>query len=160
MSKFLNYLKNLDFQRYLFCLIPVILVYFFASHTFQAWLQHVSLAFATGPTTITIHNQRQGPDLQLAIGKATAASKEGGPVQTTAEGIFRAQPFTIIESGGTVANLVAHQGAWPLAVSTRTGGASIDLKGELRLPLDGDNFLFQAHLRGDRLKNLDPILNQ
>lgn len=128
--------------------------------SFQAWLRQGSLSLATGPTTITIHDQHQGPDLQLAIGKATAASKEGGPVQTTAEGIFRAQPFTIIASGGTVAGLVAHQGAWPLAVATRTANNSLDLKGELRLPLDGDNFLFQAHLKGDRLKDLDPILNQ
>ena len=128
--------------------------------SFQAWLRHGSLSLATGPTTITIHDQHQGPDLQFEIGKATAASKEGGPVQTTAEGIFRAQPFTISAFGGTVAGLVAHQGAWPLAVTTRTTNTSIDLKGELRLPLDGDNFLFHAHLKGDRLKDLDPILNQ
>ncbi|MEI8014576.1 MAG: AsmA family protein [Nitrospira sp.] len=128
--------------------------------SFQGWLRQGSLSFATGPTTITIHDQHQGPDLQFEIGKVTAASKEGGPVQTTAEGIFRAQPFTINASGGTVAGLIAHQGAWPLAVATQTAGASIDLKGELRLPLDGENFLFQAHLKGDRLKDLDPILNQ
>ncbi len=128
--------------------------------SFQGWLRHGSLSLATGPTTITIHDQHQGPDLQFAIGKATAASKEGGPVQTTAEGTFRAQHVTISASGGTVAGLIAHQGAWPLAVATRTAGASLDLKGELRFPLDGDNFLFQAHLKGDRLKDLDPILNQ
>jgi uncharacterized protein involved in outer membrane biogenesis len=128
--------------------------------SFQDWLRQGSLSLTTGPTTITIHDQHQSPDLQFEIGKATALSKEGGPVQTTAEGIFRAQPFTINASGGTVAGLIAHQGAWPLAVATQTAGASIDLKGELRLPLDGDNFLFQAHLKGDRLKDLNPILNQ
>jgi len=128
--------------------------------SFQAWLRQGSFSLATGPTTITIHDQHQGPDLQFEIGKATAASKEGGPVQTTAEGIFRTQPFTISASSGTVAGLIAHQGAWPLAVTTRVASASLDLKGELRLPLDGENFLFQAHLKGDRLKDLDPILNQ
>lgn len=128
--------------------------------SFQSWLRHGSLSLATGTTTITIHDLRQGPGLQVEIGKATATSKEGGPVQTTAEGVFRAQPFTINASGGTVASLIAQQGAWPLTVAARTANASIDLKGELRFPLDGDNFLFQAHLRGDRLKDLDPILNQ
>jgi hypothetical protein len=128
--------------------------------SFQGWLRQGSLSLATGPTTITIHDQHQGPDLQFEIGKATAASKEGGPVQTKAEGIFRAQHVAISATGGTVAGLIAHQGTWPLAVATQTAGASIDLKGELRLPLDGNNFLFQAHLKGDRLKDLDPILNQ
>jgi uncharacterized protein involved in outer membrane biogenesis len=128
--------------------------------SFQAWLRHLSLSLTTGPTTITIHDPHQRPDLQFEVRKVVAASKEGGPMQTTAEGVFRAQPFTISVSGGTVAGLVMHQGAWPLAVATRTAGASIDLRGELRLPLDGDNFLFQTHLRGDRLKDLDPVLNQ
>ena len=128
--------------------------------SFQGWLRHGSLSLATGPTTITIHDQHQGPDLQFAIEKATAASKEGGPVQTTAEGIFRAQHVTISASGGTVAGLIAPDGAWPLTVAAKTAGASIDLKGELQLPLDGNNFLLQAHLRGERLKDLDPILNQ
>jgi uncharacterized protein involved in outer membrane biogenesis len=126
----------------------------------QAWLRQGSLSLATGPTTITIHDKKQGPDLQLEIGKAEATSKEGGPVQTRTEGVFRAQPFTINASGGTVAALVAHQGTWPLAVMTKIANTSIDLKGELRLPLVGDNFLFQTHLRGDRLKDLDPIVNQ
>lgn len=128
--------------------------------SFQGWLRQVSLSLATGPTTITIHDQHQGPDLQFEIGNATAASKEGGPVQTRAEGIFRAQHVTISATGGTVAGLVEHQGAWPLAVTTRTANSSIDLKGELRLPFNGDNFLFQTHLKGDRLKDLDPIFNQ
>jgi uncharacterized protein involved in outer membrane biogenesis len=128
--------------------------------SFQAWLQHVSLSFATGPTTITVHDPHQGPDLQVEIAKADAASQEGEPVQITAEGIFRAQHVTINASGGTVAGLIAHHGAWPLTVAAKTAGVSIDLKGELRLPLDGDNFLLQAHLRGERLKDLDPILNQ
>lgn len=128
--------------------------------SFQGWLRHGSLSLATGPTTVIIHDQHQGSDLQFEIGKATAASKEGGPLQTTAEGVFRAQPFMIRAAGGTAAGLVAHQGTWPLAVTTKTVNTSLDLKGELRPPLDGDNFLFQAHLRGDRLKDLNPILNQ
>jgi len=131
-----------------------------AGKSFQSWLQRGSLSLATGPTTITIHNPQQGPDLQIEVGKASASSKEGGPVQTTVEGVFRARPFTVSASGGTVAALVAHQGSWPLAVVTRAAGVSVDLKGELRLPLDGDNFLFQAHLKGDRLKDLDPILDR
>src|SRR5262245_18502157 len=128
--------------------------------SFQAWLRHLSLSLTTGPTTIALHDSHQGPDLQFEVRRVEAASKEGGPMQTTAEGVFRAHPFTISVSGGTIAALVTHQGAWPLSVTTRTAGASIDLKGELRLPLDGDNFLFQTHLRGDRLKDLDPLLNQ
>ncbi len=131
-----------------------------AGRSFQSWLQHSSLSLATGPTTITVHDPQQGPDLQIEVAKASAASKEGGPVQTTAEGIFRSQPFTISASGGTLTSLIAHRGAWPLAVATRTAGDSIDLKGELRFPLDGDNFLFQSHLKGDRLKDLDPILDR
>jgi uncharacterized protein involved in outer membrane biogenesis len=126
----------------------------------QAWLRHSSFSLATGPTTITVHDKKQGPDLQLEIGKAEATSKEGGPVQTRTEGSFRAQPFAISASGGTVADLVARQGTWPLAVTAKIVNSSIDLKADLRLPLDGDNFLFQTHLRGDRLKDLDPIVNQ
>lgn len=128
--------------------------------TFQAWLQRASLSLATGPTTITLHDPEKKKDLQLDVGKAGAASQEGGPVQATVQGVFRTRPFTLTGVGGTLAGLVAHQGAWPLAVTARTAGAALDLKGELRLPLDGENFLFQAHLKGDHLKDLDPVLDR
>jgi uncharacterized protein involved in outer membrane biogenesis len=128
--------------------------------SFQTWIRRASLSLATGPTTVTLHDPQTKKDLQLELGKAGATSKEGGPVQATLQGTFRTRAFTLTAAGGPMAGLVGRPGAWPLAVTTRTAGTSLDLKGELRLPLDGDNFLFDTHLKGDRLNELDPVLDR
>jgi uncharacterized protein involved in outer membrane biogenesis len=73
----------------------------------------------------------------------------------TAEGRFNDNPFTMTASSDKLVSLLEETGDWPLDLSVSTPTLAADLKGNLHLPFNGEDFSFQTLVNGEKLSNLN-----
>lgn len=123
-------------------------------NTLFTMLTQPTFKIGTQDLRIPLHDQQDERETLLNVNQAALSSRGGGPLSFSAEGSFKERPFTITSSSGDLSQLMKDIHQWPLAIAVYSPPLSIDLKGPLLLPINGEDFTFQVSVKGDSSKKL------
>ncbi len=80
------------------------------------------------------------------------------PLRLTGTGQYRQMPLTVNATGGSLANLFAASGSWPLAFDVATGDATLTAQGNIGIPIGMPVLDLQVKLEGEHLSALNSLL--
>jgi hypothetical protein len=118
-------------------------------NTLFTMLTQPTFKIGTQDLLIPSSDQPDENEILLSVAQATLISKSGGPLLFSAEGSFKERPFTVRSSSGDLSQLMKDIHQWPLAIAVNFPQLSIDLKGNLLFPINGEDFTFQVSVKGD-----------
>jgi uncharacterized protein involved in outer membrane biogenesis len=118
-------------------------------------LTHSTFKVEGKDISVTLPGDDHQNERTMVIAKADASVIKGGPLQMTAEGRFNDNPFTMTASSDKLVSLLEETGDWALDLSVNSPILVADLKGNLHLPFNGEDFSFQTLVNGEKLSNLN-----
>ncbi|MFQ5544394.1 MAG: AsmA family protein, partial [Acidiferrobacterales bacterium] len=95
---------------------------------------------------------------RLAITRGKAAIPRSRPVSFDIEGIYADIPITLSLVGGPLGELITPTQPWPIALTARGVGATLNAKGTVADPIKAKGFDLQAKIKGKRFNALEPLL--
>ncbi len=104
---------------------------------------------------MTFPNKDDTRERTIVVTKAIMSAVKKKSLLLTAEGRFNDTPFTITSTSDRLVGLLEQSGAWPLEFSIHLPQVLVDLKGNLHLPFNGEDFSFQTLVKSERLSDLN-----
>ena len=107
-------------------------------------------------STIAYRSLPSYPPFKIDIARATVSMIPDNPLRLLVEGRVRNIPISSAVTTGTIQELLAPSGAWPIKASLSVASTSILLDGTVSDSLKKVDFGFEVS--GDRLDNLNPLV--
>lgn len=129
-----------------------------SGRTIRALVKHSTIKLTTGAAVITRKDNKTGDFVTLVLKGVEATIVRGGPIACRVDGMLRNVPFALNVSGGTLGQLLADAVPWPVHLSARALGSSINAKGIVVRPLEVKGADIRFELVGQQLNTLGALL--
>ncbi len=96
---------------------------------------------------------------RLTLTQGTVFASLDASTELHLEGTYADVPLTVSLMGGTLGELTAPTGPWPLKLAARTASASVDIDGTVAKPLAWDTFDFKIAASGKEVSDLNPLID-
>ncbi|MDH3671031.1 MAG: AsmA family protein [Gammaproteobacteria bacterium] len=95
---------------------------------------------------------------RLAITRGKAAIPRGRPVSFDIAGMYADIPISASLVGGSLGELITPTQPWPVTLTARGVGATLNANGTVAEPKKAKGFDLQAKVKGERFDALEPLL--
>ena len=129
-----------------------------SGRTIRALVKQSTIELTTGAAVITRKDNKTGDFVTLVLKGVEVTTVQGGPIACRVDGMLRNIPFALNAAGGTLGELLADAAPWPVHLSARALGSSINAKGFVVGSQEAKGFDIRFELVGQRLNTLGALL--
>jgi uncharacterized protein involved in outer membrane biogenesis len=98
-----------------------------------------------------------GASMRVTVTKGKLVLPRGEPINLDIEGAYNDTPFAISLNGGSLTELTQPTKPWPITLTARGVGATLNANGTVADPIKVKGFDLQAKIKGERFEALEPL---